>query len=846
MPITYNGIGTHYYGKKNLQQRSGVCRNCGRAGNLQSYDTKLWFVVLFIPIIPLGRKHIIDSCPSCRRHYVADAHKWETAKQLETSGSMDKFRSNPTPENAVATHQQLLAFHQVAEAAEFQKQMETQFADNAKIHAYIGDALARLGNVDQARGCYQRAFELRPDLPEARVGLALAYIREGKLDDANQLLAFLKTPGAVQLYSLEPLEILGRAYQKVGKHTEALALFKCLIDGLPAIAQHYGFRKTIKASEKALKSKPSILPKAKWLQLFRSANGGQEVQLLRFGIVAGVLAVLVGIGFVISNEYIRRHRTVYIVNGFGTLMKGEIEGVGSFNLRNYGSMKVPEGHHRAHITEPIKEDIEFTIASRYSSRWFGNPLWVLNPRGAALILFEAAVYSRNGEHGTYAYRYGNEVEYFADIDFPFTALPKSLQLSSSSPRESRSHIELANKFGQAFYSLESDHRHGEAIKLAQWRLSQADDEQMLSAWMVSSKTNELPQVADFLSKHLADRPLRMDSHRMYQFISGKTHAELRKQYDDMLAAEPQNADLVYLRGRMSDDNAEGRHYFDKALAINPKHAYAMYAIAYDESCAAHWDAAKTMLDTCIELQPKNRTFAAQWRCACLATDSFEPLEKRLRAEFNQDRTDANTAWALCEALIAAGRSADAEAIVNSVDQACRQHYNRAVPEISNSLRYRILYANGDLGTLAKLCERDRTEDGLGARIWTLVEQGNLDDAVKALPREDTKDPYFFLTLSLSAQLSGKTDEAARWRMRALKHLSSEDNRPVAEMLTSNQPLTSDGINKLILSPNAKAIVLANLAMLHPERRAELIEAARKFNVERAFPYQLLKRATIGP
>src|SRR3954453_6982068 len=116
MPFTYNGIGPHYYGKKNLQQRPGLCRQCGRTGNLQSYDTKLWFVVVFIPIIQLGRKHIIDSCPSCRRHYAADAHKWETSKQLETSGAMDQFPTNPTPDNPVAAHQQLLGFHQVAEA----------------------------------------------------------------------------------------------------------------------------------------------------------------------------------------------------------------------------------------------------------------------------------------------------------------------------------------------------------------------------------------------------------------------------------------------------------------------------------------------------------------------------------------------------------------------------------------------------------------------------------------------------------------------------------------------------------------------------------------------------------
>ena len=83
MPSTYNGIGTHYYGKTNIQKRPGPCPHCHRAVELTSYDTRLWFVVVFIPIIPIRRKRIIDYCPACTRHFAADLEKWETAKQLE-------------------------------------------------------------------------------------------------------------------------------------------------------------------------------------------------------------------------------------------------------------------------------------------------------------------------------------------------------------------------------------------------------------------------------------------------------------------------------------------------------------------------------------------------------------------------------------------------------------------------------------------------------------------------------------------------------------------------------------------------------------------------------------------
>ncbi len=36
MPTTYNGIGTHYYGKKNLQKRAANCPHCGNKVELSS------------------------------------------------------------------------------------------------------------------------------------------------------------------------------------------------------------------------------------------------------------------------------------------------------------------------------------------------------------------------------------------------------------------------------------------------------------------------------------------------------------------------------------------------------------------------------------------------------------------------------------------------------------------------------------------------------------------------------------------------------------------------------------------------------------------------------------------
>src|SRR5690348_7519204 len=111
MPATHNGIGTHYYGKKSLQTRPGICQSCRRDAVLNSYDTRLWFVILFIPIIPLGRKHILDYCPHCTRHRVIPFLEWEKLKQKNISDAMEHMKANPQdPKAAVKLHGTLVAF----------------------------------------------------------------------------------------------------------------------------------------------------------------------------------------------------------------------------------------------------------------------------------------------------------------------------------------------------------------------------------------------------------------------------------------------------------------------------------------------------------------------------------------------------------------------------------------------------------------------------------------------------------------------------------------------------------------------------------------------------------------
>ena len=55
MPSIVNGCGTWYYGEKNVEEHEGTCSSCHSHVKLRSYDTRLYFVIFLIPVIPASR-----------------------------------------------------------------------------------------------------------------------------------------------------------------------------------------------------------------------------------------------------------------------------------------------------------------------------------------------------------------------------------------------------------------------------------------------------------------------------------------------------------------------------------------------------------------------------------------------------------------------------------------------------------------------------------------------------------------------------------------------------------------------------------------------------------------------
>lgn len=53
----------------------GLCEHCGRQGDMYSFDTTECFTFLHIPLVPLGKRRVMNECPSCGHHLIKKYEK---------------------------------------------------------------------------------------------------------------------------------------------------------------------------------------------------------------------------------------------------------------------------------------------------------------------------------------------------------------------------------------------------------------------------------------------------------------------------------------------------------------------------------------------------------------------------------------------------------------------------------------------------------------------------------------------------------------------------------------------------------------------------------------------------
>jgi tetratricopeptide (TPR) repeat protein len=251
MPARVNGIGTTYLGKKDVQVQQGVCESCRRPGPLSNYETRLWFSVFYIPLIPLAKKQIINYCSRCTRHRSMDLDQWRDVQADAIGSAIADVDANPdSPDHAVQCHATMAACGKREEAAKYADAMLSRFGNSAEVLMYLGAWFERIGQSGQADKCFDRALAADPKHPGALRAVAVGLAQQNLPREAEAKLATLQPPS--EHYDPALFFAVAQAYQNTGDHAAAARLFKVVADTTPSAAKEKKFRQAVQLSEAAL------------------------------------------------------------------------------------------------------------------------------------------------------------------------------------------------------------------------------------------------------------------------------------------------------------------------------------------------------------------------------------------------------------------------------------------------------------------------------------------------------------------------------------------------------------------------------------------------------------------
>jgi hypothetical protein len=697
---------------------------------------------------------------------------------------------------------------------------------------------------------YEAAWKLQPDLPEARVGVARRKMAKGELDEARKLLEFLESPGAGQHYDLGPIDVLSSHYQKQGRHEEALAIAAHLLRELPGAGQLHAFRAFVQRSEKALGRFESILPPREHSlrSLFRSERSVYP-KWLRWTVIGGAALVLLSVGLLINNEYIRRHRAIHVVNACGKPVEVKVDDQPPLSVATTGQLVVNEGPHRLQLTGAVDETHQIDVQSTFFDRWFRKPVWVLNPGGEAVLEQVTLYYAENPPPSQQHLIMGRPFVALPHVDYAFESPPSKLDVKTKNAQVEKVSLQRFQGSDAIAFSATIDQDRAAALDFAEHRLRRHQPEQhnLLKHYLAATWLKDASRVEAFLKSGLAWRPVQVEWHRAYQGMAElkREDGELVALYDRYLEAEPKNAELIYLRGRVDPDWDAQERYYRRAIQADPRQPWPLMALGVRAAAAGKWADCLRDLKKAQELKIDEELVLDQLQSALLATGAAKTMVTEYQRRVAANPLDFNALVLMIEMIAASGPP-------ESIERELAAWENRlpigARAQVVVPFRAIAAYDAGKLGDCEQLCRQLGALQIPSLRLQAVLAQKRAKEAALD-PAFSTlwDDPWEILAVSLGLDLEKQKDEALRWREKAIGKLKSmgPEMRLAGKILNSSEPPVMTEIERLLVGTGNQALVCAVLAERFPARRAEYHAAAARYNVRRKPPYQLVLRAIKG-
>lgn len=574
MPFTLNGVGTWYYGRRNVFQRRDNCESCRAFTTLTSYDAGKYFVVLYVPLIPLAKVRVVDDCAACRKHRVVSLRVWETARQEETTRTATAQQSNPTDVTAAQAALAAAVMYQHWDAFQAAANLaEEHLSHHAPTLALVGEGFMRFSRFEDAARALALSLEAADDL-QVREMLAFALIRMGKSEEAVPWVEHVMTNKQADRIGIVYATVEG--LQSAGRHQDAMAVLDQCEAAMPQVARQKPFKQYRKTAKRYL-NKDRKVATALTAPMQPSPKSSSSFGWKAATWTGPVIAMLALIAYIVVVTAIGRSREVYVVNGTDTAYSVTIAGqpmtLGPFARQR---IKIGEGDVAMQIsgtTLPVT-DVTVHVSTPFWSRPFTDRTFVLNPDQSAAILWEQTSYAQNptGAHDRYSLHVGQALHEFSGVDFEFVPFPKEVQLSSKRSYELRQRIDDESQMPLAqLYSVVSHEVSPQSaleVLKNRARFGSVSDE----LWRLIESLMPADELAAFVAPALEKRPLLMHWHRAHQVAHRQNDADgqLVRTYQALLDQSPNDPNLIYLVARLEKDPTKQEMEFHRALEAGLK------------------------------------------------------------------------------------------------------------------------------------------------------------------------------------------------------------------------------------------------------------------------------------
>lgn len=599
MPATVNGIGTHYYGRKNASARRGHCEFCGRLTNLTSFDTRECFCVLFIPLIPMTKYRILDQCASCRKHKRLPLAQFQADLQAACEPLRAAVRANRA--NAEAHDQlvrQLVSFGLLNDADTAAREAVQAIPQDAALQRLAGQILSMKGDLAGAQSFLDRAVQLDGSDSAARTSLGRVYYFQRKYNEAARELEEARrlAPEDASIQSL-----IAETYFQAQRWQDALAAYQRIAGPAPDKAtlrriadckKKIGYELT-PAERKASRrwwpfgggSKPATIKPA---DAGAARDFRPKVILVLFG---GLIAVGI-VGALLVGYYKSRSVDVYFDSVYPKTtfeIDGETFTPDTMPLHR----SISPGPHNVVVrdkkgTQLEKKSVNVEAHSAIDSI-FENRAYVYNTQALRVYRRASLVYASNESDRGYSAELVAGEPWFEvkGVDYIFSAAPEEVELSSSSSSATKTEFNIAPMSISA-YGI--------------WKLREGKAEDAEKAFRIAMNADPCDMYARRslagvqLSRKEFDDSIKtahggieqckannIDAHRIYQDTQRHAGnlAQMLDEYRAARDAHPGSAPYHYLFGRLLDDPNAAIAEQRAALQIDPNFGWAHAALAYE-------------------------------------------------------------------------------------------------------------------------------------------------------------------------------------------------------------------------------------------------------------------------